>query len=439
MALSKAKALSLKDCQCLLCMEFLIEPITLPCTHTVCKSCFKVLLQKSVLSCPFCRTWVSSWARSHSHINHLINMELWKTIQAQYPEICKQRGPGEELPSLAFGDDMPVRVLSNPGELRKEYEEEMIRLEAECKATEEQQNRATQEYIRQLLAQDMEEEKMWAEKLKLEEQSLREEEEAKKVSMAEPATSPRKKKSKQKHCDNVPKFSLPQSWLQSASQYATVKDGKKASVTTDSDRKSPTGEEKKSTATVSRGPEVPNQGTTNLCYAYDVKVGTLENEAPKPSCSSHNLYGPPENIKPEEAIAQSSAETETGSSVSGVTEETGNSTTEAKDHPSSSKHTSKRKNHVSSSEAADDPGTSCGMTPKSSADEDETQLLITKRLLDLENMYFEKHQQEEQDRQFALELQRVLDEEGRAMRSEKSASEHPDISAKGENSKKKAI
>lgn len=430
-------------------MEFLIEPVTLPCTHTMCKSCFKALLRKTFLSCPFCRTWVSSWARNHTHINSLINKELWERIQAQYPEECRRRAPGEELPSLPLSDAMPVRVLSNPGELRKEYEEEMMRLEAERQATEEKQTRASQEYIKHLLAQEVEEEKIWAEKLRLEEQRLRKEEEAKKLSMDEPATSPRKKKSKQKHCDNVPKFHLPQSWLQSASQFDTVKDGKKTSVKTDSDWKSPTGQGKKTeenmlAATVSRSPEIPNQATVKpyypLFYGYDVEVGTLENEAAKPSCSNHNLYVPPKNIKPKQATAHSSAETESGSSASGVTEEIGNSTTEAKgemSHPSSSKHTSKRKNRESPTKAGGEPAT-CEMPPKSSSDEVETQLLITKRLIDLENMYFEKHQQEKQDRLFALELQRMLDEEERGMRSGKSACS-PDTSAKGESSKDKAI
>ncbi|XP_051035646.1 E3 ubiquitin-protein ligase RNF168 [Phodopus roborovskii] len=459
MALSKAKTLSLEDCQCLLCMEFLIEPITLPCNHTMCKSCFKALLRKTFLSCPFCRTWVSSWARYHTHVNSLINKELWERIQAQYPEECRRRSPGEELPSLVLSDDKPVRVLSNPGELRKEYEEEMIKLAAERQATEEKQNIATQECIRQLLAQDMEEEKMWAEKLRLEEQRQREEEEAKKISMGEPATSPRKKKSKQKHCDSVPKFALTQSWLQSASQYDTVKDGNKTSVKTDSDRKKPTGQGMKTkdsmlaatvsrgaeAATVSRGAEIPNQGAINsryaLFYGYDAKMGTLENEASKPSCSNDNLYVTPKYIKSEEGTTHSSTETESRHIVSGMLEEIGNNTTGAKDkmsHPSSSKHTSKRNNQESSSEAAGEPGTPCEMPPKSSSEEDEAQLLITKRLIDLENLYFEKHQQEEQDRLFALELQRVLDEEERKMRGEKSTFP-ADISAKGESSKYKDI
>uniref|UniRef100_A0A8C6MVA1 RING-type E3 ubiquitin transferase n=1 Tax=Mus spicilegus TaxID=10103 RepID=A0A8C6MVA1_MUSSI len=109
MASSKAKPLSLEDCRCLLCMEFLIEPITLPCNHTVCKSCFKALLRKTNLSCPFCRSLISSWARHHIHINSLINKELWGRLQTQYPEECRHRLSGEELSTFVFNDDPPIR------------------------------------------------------------------------------------------------------------------------------------------------------------------------------------------------------------------------------------------------------------------------------------------------------------------------------------------
>ncbi|XP_036031480.1 E3 ubiquitin-protein ligase RNF168-like [Onychomys torridus] len=460
MALSKADELTLDDCQCLLCMEFLIEPITLPCNHTVCKSCFKALLRKTFLSCPFCRAWISSWARYHTHISSLINKELWERIQAQYPEECSRRNPEEDKPCLVFSEDPPpVRVLSNPGEMRKEYEEEMMRLEAERQATEEKQNRATKKYIRQLLAKDMEEEKLRAEKRRLEEQKQREEEEAKKLILGDIATSPRKKKRKQKHCDNVSKFSVPCAQLESASRYDAVQDSKKTSVKIDSDGKSTTGQGRKTkTATVSRAPEIPNQGTVSSRYAlfhgYDVKVGTSGNEAPKPSCSNHNFYVPPKNIKAE-AMAHSPGETESGSGVSGMTVEIGNGTTEAQakmSHSSSSKHTSKRKHEKSSSEAAGEPVTSCeldtcDMPSKSSSDEDEVQVLITKKLIDLENQYFEKHQQEEQDRLFALELQKAFDEEGKEMWGEKFPKNKPyhydasppGTSAKGKGSKHKDI
>nr|XP_034341035.1 E3 ubiquitin-protein ligase RNF168-like [Arvicanthis niloticus] len=445
MALSKAKALSLDDCQCLLCTEFLIEPITLPCNHTVCKSCFKALLRKKNLFCPFCRSCISSWARYHTHVDSLINKELWETIQSQFPEECRHRNPGEERPSLRFSDDPPVRLLSNPGELRKEYEEEMMRMEAERQATEERQNRATEEFIRQLLAKELEEEKLWAEKCRLEEQQQREAEEAKKSCTTDPVTSPRKKKSKQKHCDNVPKFSLSQPQLESALQYETVQDSKKTSGRGQETKT----EENMPAATLSTGPENPKQGTSNSPYkifhSYDAEVGS-SHEAP--SCSYHDTNVPFKNIKPE-ATTHSSAQRKSMSSESGITEEIGSCTTEAKEKmspPSSGKHTSKRRHKEYPSEAeADEPGVSHEIPSTSSLDDKEEQDLITKKLIDLEQMYYEKHLQEKQDRLFALELQRALDEEEKRKMWDKKTLRnrkvhydvfHPDTSAKKDSKDK---
>ncbi|XP_031225770.1 E3 ubiquitin-protein ligase RNF168-like [Mastomys coucha] len=403
MALSKSKALSLEDCHCLLCMEFLIEPITLPCNHTMCKSCFKALLRKTNLFCPFCRYWITSWARHPTHINSLINKELWERIQTLYPEECRSRNP-----SLVFNDDPPIRVLSNPGELRKEYEEEMIRMEAERQATNERQNRANEEYIRQLLAKELEEEKMLAEKHRLEEQQQREEE-AKKSCMSDPVTSPRKKKCKQKHCGNIP-----QAQLESVLQYESVQEGKKTSNRTQETKT----EENVSAATLSTGPQNRKQDTLKSSYtfshSYDAIVGSSETEEIKPSCSNGSSYVPFKNIKPE-ATTHSSVQIQNVSSESSKTEEIGNCKTEEKEKmppPLSSKHNSKRKHQeYPSKAAASKPDISHEIPPESSSDDKETQDLITKKLIDLEQLYYKKHLQEEQDRLFALELQRVLDEE----------------------------
>ncbi|XP_052026170.1 E3 ubiquitin-protein ligase RNF168-like [Apodemus sylvaticus] len=446
MALSKPKALSLEDCHCLLCMEFLIEPITLPCNHTVCKTCFKALLRKTNIFCPFCRFQISSWARYHCHVNSFINKELWERIQTQYPEECRHRIPGEERPSLVFTDAPPVRVLSNPGELRKEYEEEMIRMEAERQAIKERQNRATEEYIRQLLAKELEEERMLAEKRKLEEQQQREKEEATKSCTSGPVTSsPRKKKSKQKHCENVPKFSLPQPQLESAWQYETVPDSKKMP----GKRQKTKTEENMSAPTLSTSPENPKAGTLNSShpfYSYDAKLGSSEDEAPKPSCSNYNSNRPSKNTK-REATTHSSAQKENVSSDAGITEEIGNCTTEEKGKmppPSGSKRTSKRKHQELPSEAAaSDPAISHEIPTKSFLDDKDTQDFITKKMIDLEQLYYEKHLQEEQDRLFALELQRVLDEEMKEMWGEKSSRNYEfrnnDTSAKEDSKDKKNI
>uniref|UniRef100_A0A671G5D6 RING-type E3 ubiquitin transferase n=1 Tax=Rhinolophus ferrumequinum TaxID=59479 RepID=A0A671G5D6_RHIFE len=87
---------SLSEIQCKICVEILIEPVTLPCNHTVCKACFQSIIEKSNLCCPFCRRWISSWARYHTPRNSLVNMELWEKIQKHYPKECKLRISGQE-------------------------------------------------------------------------------------------------------------------------------------------------------------------------------------------------------------------------------------------------------------------------------------------------------------------------------------------------------
>lgn len=308
-------------------------------------------------------------------------------------------------------------------------------MEAERQANEERLNRASEEYIRQLLAMDMEEERKKAEKQRLEKKRQMEEEEAKKLSMSESATSPRKKKCKRKHCDNFPQSSL-QAHPESAWKYKAVQDGKRTSAQTDGDGRSRMGQETETeentpAATLLLSSVTPIPGTSN----------PSDDEAAKPSCSNYNVYVPFYAT-----AAHSSAQTQSGHSGSGMREEIGDHTTEAKDevsHTSSRKHTSKRKHQEP--DAAGEPDISHEMAPEYSSDEEEPEVFITKRLIDLEKLYFEKHRQEEQDRLFALELQRAWDEEvRRELRRRVSPRKcrhhhdaiHPDTSAKGDSKDK---
>lgn len=89
--------LSLDDCLCQICMEIFVEPVTLPCNHTICNSCFQLTVENASLCCPFCRRRVSSWARYNVRRNTLINWELWEKIQKKYPKECEQRINGQDL------------------------------------------------------------------------------------------------------------------------------------------------------------------------------------------------------------------------------------------------------------------------------------------------------------------------------------------------------
>uniref|UniRef100_A0A8D0AZB6 RING-type E3 ubiquitin transferase n=1 Tax=Salvator merianae TaxID=96440 RepID=A0A8D0AZB6_SALMN len=162
----KAEApLSLSDCRCNICMEIFLEPVTLPCHHTLCNSCFQSTVEKASLCCPFCRRRVSSWARYNARKNTLINFELWEKIQKYFPEECLRRKNGQDLEEDSC-IPQPVRCLSKPGELRQEYEAEITKVEAERRAQEQEQSKASEEYIQKLLAAEKEEQRLAEERQK---------------------------------------------------------------------------------------------------------------------------------------------------------------------------------------------------------------------------------------------------------------------------------
>ncbi|XP_048170653.1 E3 ubiquitin-protein ligase RNF168 [Corvus hawaiiensis] len=174
---TKSKApLSLSDCLCQICMEIFVEPVTLPCSHTLCNSCFQMTVEKASLCCPFCRRRVSSWARYNTRRNTLINWELWEKIQKNYPEACERRINGQDLDE-EICVPKPQHQLSKPGELRQEYEAEISKVEAERRAHEQEENKASEEYIQRLLAEEEEEHRLAEERRKEMEKQLKQDEE----------------------------------------------------------------------------------------------------------------------------------------------------------------------------------------------------------------------------------------------------------------------
>ncbi|NXX79099.1 RN168 ligase, partial [Urocolius indicus] len=169
--------LSLCDCLCQICMEILVEPVTLPCSHTLCNSCFQLTVEKASLCCPFCRRRVSSWARYNARRNTLVNWELWEKIQKSYPEECKRRINGQGLEEEICVPRPPQHQLSKPGELRQEYEAEISKVKAERQAHEQEENKASEEYIQRLLAEEEEEQRLAEERRREMEKQLKQDEE----------------------------------------------------------------------------------------------------------------------------------------------------------------------------------------------------------------------------------------------------------------------
>lgn len=157
--------LSLSDCCCNICMEIFLEPVTLPCHHTLCKSCFQLTVEKASLCCPFCRRRVSTWARYNARKNTLINSELWEKILKYFPEECQRRINGQDLEEDAC-IAQPVRCLSKPGELRQEYEAEITKVEEERRAHDREESKASEDYIQRLLVEEEEEQKLAEERKK---------------------------------------------------------------------------------------------------------------------------------------------------------------------------------------------------------------------------------------------------------------------------------
>uniref|UniRef100_A0A8C5QL72 RING-type E3 ubiquitin transferase n=1 Tax=Leptobrachium leishanense TaxID=445787 RepID=A0A8C5QL72_9ANUR len=176
--------LTWSECMCPICREILLEPVTLPCNHTLCKPCFQSTVEKASLCCPFCRKRVSTWARYHARSGTMVNVNLWKKIQSQYPEECQRRASGQDNEDLEEESiSCPSRLLCKPGEIRQEYEEEISKIEAERLAQEETERKASEDYIKNLLAEEEEHQRRAAAiRIDMEEQLKRDEELARSIS-----------------------------------------------------------------------------------------------------------------------------------------------------------------------------------------------------------------------------------------------------------------
>lgn len=459
MAVPKDAIPSLSDCQCGICVEILMEPVTLPCNHTLCKVCFQSTVEKANLCCPFCRRRVSSWTRYHNRRNSLVNRELWEIIQKYYPNECKLKASGQESEEIVDGYQ-PIRLLSKPGELRREYEEEISKAEAERRANEEEENKASEEYIQKLLAEEEEEEKRQAEKRRreMEEQLKSDEELARKLTFninnfcegsvlispvnsrkSDPVTTKSQKKSnKQISTGDIQKYLSPKSQFGSASQPEVVQECNKNSISkgidsnvikspvwqdTEIDEDMPTlspqvcleiQEQSAKSSIESPMPPLCASGT-EMCLeevkmrpsSHDKELCDINHEEPKPSVSYSR-----------EAAVKPCGPTESGITIPDMTQRIGNNTVETENEEShlliSKGDISKRKNQESSSEVGRDQCFSAKRRktfPEASSDQEEAEIDFTQKLLDLEHLLFERHKQEEQDRLLALQLQKEVDKE----------------------------
>ena len=81
---------------CEICLEILIEPITMPCAHRLCKPCFNTNFDMTSMHCPFCKKRLSTWRRkAGKKVDELIDQKLWTQIQTDFPTEIQKRLSGD--------------------------------------------------------------------------------------------------------------------------------------------------------------------------------------------------------------------------------------------------------------------------------------------------------------------------------------------------------
>ncbi|NWY39296.1 RN168 ligase, partial [Sylvia atricapilla] len=465
---SKAQ-LSLSDCLCQICMEIFVEPVTLPCSHTLCNSCFQMTVEKASLCCPFCRRRVSSWARYNTRRNTLINWELWEKIQKNYPEECERRINGQDLDE-EICVPKPQHQLCKPGELRQEYEAEISKVEAERRAHEQEENKASEEYIQRLLAEEEEEHRLAEERRREVEKQLKQDEElawqlsnslnedpeghvpgglspAHSLSLQTSPLNLGKAKNKPSNSGDIQKYLSPKNcgMLGSASFSSTTGRGKSNSTSATNSNEgnsSALQDEQEEMPTLSPQLTSVNKDSgakdsfLESCMNYfsasaSGETATIkQKETPGPDRLEDGvpdvLHGTTEGEGSRTVLFRSKGDDDGLESDSGnLTDETGHSSAETPERPQNSKEPPKRK----LLEAPADAMIDLGILDKrrrtfSEGSEDQGEqmndfVLQTQRAFEQE--FYERRRQEEQDRLLALQLQKELNKEERKLNRQKGS------------------
>ncbi|NWW57396.1 RN168 ligase, partial [Ifrita kowaldi] len=486
----KSKApLSLSDCLCQICMEIFVEPVTLPCSHTLCNSCFQMTVEKASLCCPFCRRRVSSWARYNTRRNTLINWDLWEKIQKNYPEECERRINGQDLDE-EICVPKPQHQLSKPGELRQEYEAEISKVEAERRAHEQEENKASEEYIQRLLAEEEEEHRLAEERRKEMEKQLKQDEElawqlsnslnedseghvlgspspAHSLSLQTSPLNSGKAKNKPSSSGDIQKYLSPKNYgmLGSASFSSTTGGGRSNSVSATNSNEGSSSvlqDEQEEMPTLSPQLTSVNKDAgakdsfLESCMNYfsasaSGETATVKQEkTPGPNCLEDGVPDAPHGTTEGEGsgtvLSRSKEEDDGIEPDSGNLTHAGRSDVETPERPQNSKETPKRK----LLEAPADAMIDLGMLDKrrrtfSESVEDQGEQmndfnLQTQRAF--EQQFYERRRQEEQDRLLALQLQKELNKEERTLNRQKGSPDEyllrtkPPLSVKDSSARK---
>ncbi|NXS18545.1 RN168 ligase, partial [Mystacornis crossleyi] len=485
----KSKApLSLSDCICQICMEIFVEPVTLPCSHTLCNSCFQMTVEKASLCCPFCRRRVSSWARYNTRRNTHINWELWEKIQKNYPEECERRINGQDLDE-EICVPKPQHQLSKPGELRQEYEAEISKVEAERRAHEQEENKASEEYIQRLLAEEEEEHRLAEERRKEMEKQLKQDEElawqlnnslnedseghvlgspspAHGLSLQTSPLNSGKAKNKTSNSGDIQKYLSPKNYgMVGSASFSSTTGGGRSNSGTNSNKGSSSALQDEQEEMPTLSPQLTSVNKDSgakdsfleSCMNYfsasaSGETATVKQEKPPgPNCLEDvvpdALHGPTEGEGSRTVLFRSKGEDDGIESDSGnLTHEAGHSDVETPERPQNSKETPKRKLLEAPADATID---FCMLDkrrrtfPESVEDQGEQMYdfnLQTQRAF--EQQFYERRRQEEQDRLLALQLQKELNKEERTLNRQKGSPDEyllrtkPPVSVKDSSARK---
>lgn len=89
--------LQLEDVLCSICQSILVKPVSLPCLHVFCHSCFIGSVENNALCCPLCRLRIGSWLRTATNQKSLVNEKLWKHIQTKFSHEIYSKINGEDI------------------------------------------------------------------------------------------------------------------------------------------------------------------------------------------------------------------------------------------------------------------------------------------------------------------------------------------------------
>uniref|UniRef100_A0A915HF20 RING-type E3 ubiquitin transferase n=1 Tax=Romanomermis culicivorax TaxID=13658 RepID=A0A915HF20_ROMCU len=144
-----SNGLRLEDCMCPICLEILIEPVTMPCKHELCMPCFQQNVQVFLYR-PDCNVLL----RENLGCTDMPDADLWRQIRKFFPKEVTNRMSGRsDYESVAVPPVHEVNhILAAPGEIKQEYEDQIRRFTEQLNLEREQEEAASRAFIEKLQA-----------------------------------------------------------------------------------------------------------------------------------------------------------------------------------------------------------------------------------------------------------------------------------------------